>query len=136
MKRKLIALCTALMILFISVFFAACGGSKKEVEPIAIDLTGTVVEEGETLLDIMKDRKAEGKLTFEMTDGMITSINGVANSITYNPCWMLYTSDKETSSEEWGTVEYGGKTLGSATVGAESLLVKTGEIYVWVYQSF
>lgn len=136
MKRKLISLCAALTLTVISVFFVACDSFKKEVEPIAIDLTGVVVEEGETLLDIMEDRKSEGKLAFEITNGMITSINGVANSATYNPCWMLYTSDEEMSSEAWGTVEYDGKTLGSAIVGAETLLVKTGALYVWVYQSF
>lgn len=138
MKRKLISLVAALLFVVAAVFFVACEQKKKEVQPVAIDLTGVTVEEGTTLLDIMQDMQAEGALTFELADGMITSINGTANSLTYNPCWMLYTSDSDpaASNSAWGSYEYGDQTLASAAVGAGSLLVKTGEIYVWVYQTF
>ena len=117
-------------------FFVAC--KDDEVKPVAIDLTNVAVAEGTTLLDVMEDLKEEGTLTFEVANGMITSINGKANSATYNPCWMLYTSDDDpaVSNSAWGTYEYEGKTLASAALGADSLPVKSGEIYVWVYVTF
>lgn len=138
MKGKLITLWLAWLFAFTAVFFVACDKGEKEVQPVAIDLTGVVVEEGDTLLDIMTEMKAEGKLSFKFVDGMVTSINGKANSITYNPCWMLYTSDDDpaVSNDAWGTYEYEGQTLASAALGADSLLVKTGALYVWVYQTF
>ena len=117
-------------------FFVAC--KDDEVKPVAIDLTNVAVAEGTTLLDVMEDLKEEGTLTFEVANGMIASINGKANSATYNPCWMLYTSDDDpaVSNSAWGTYEYEGKTLASAALGADSLPVKSGEIYVWVYVTF
>ena len=138
MKRKLISLCTAVWLVIFSVFFFSCEKGEKGVQPVAIDLTGVAVEEGTTLLDIMQDLQEEGKLTFQLSNGMVTSINGRANSMTYNPCWMLYTSDDDpaVSNHAWGTYEYGEKTLSSAALGVDELLVKAGELYVWVYQSF
>ena len=138
MRRKAVALFTSLLWMVMATFFFACKGKEDTVQPVAIDLTGVTVETGDTLLDIMTGMKAEGKLTFELSNGMITSINGVKNAATFNPCWMLYTSDDDptVSNTTWGTFEYDGKTLGSAALGADSLFVKTGEVYVWVYQSF
>lgn len=136
MKRKITSVFIALLLVVMAVFFVSCKDS--EVLPVAIDLTNATVEEGTTLLDIMEDLKEEKSLTFEIVNGMITSINGTANSITYNPCWMLYTSDDDPtiSNSAWGTYEYKGQTLASAALGADSLPVKAGEIYVWVYVTF
>ena len=135
MKRKIKVLLLSLLFVFSLVFFPSCG-KDKDVEPVVIDLTTVGVQSGETLLDIMEEMQAEGKLTFVCVDGMVTSINGTANSITYNPCWMLYTTDEENANSDWGTVEYNGETLGSAIVGADALEVLTGCIYVWEYRSF
>jgi hypothetical protein len=136
MKRKITSVFIALLLVVMAVFFVSCKDG--EVLPVAIDLTNATVEEGTTLLDIMEDLKEEKSLTFEIVNGMITSINGTANSITYNPCWMLYTSDDDPtiSNSAWGTYEYKGQTLASAALGADSLPVKSGEIYVWVYVTF
>ena len=124
-----------LLCIVTALFFVSC---KDEVEPVVIDLTGATVEEGTTLLDVMEDIKEDGALTFEVTNGMVTSINGTANAPTYNPCWMLYTSDDDpaVSNSAWGTYEYEGQTLASAALGADALMVKEGEIYVWVYVTF
>ena len=73
---------------------------------------------------------------FEVSDGMITSINGIENPADWSACWMLYTDDTENSNTEWGTVEYKEKTYGSSMWGGETLKVKNGCVYIWVYQSF
>ena len=74
------------------------------------------------------------KMAYEMSDGMVTSINGKAN--TTNSYWMLYTSDAENANNSWGTVEYEGNTYGSAMYGADSLTIKDGCLYIWEYQTF
>ena len=135
MKRTISTMLATLLCIVTALFFVSC---KDEVEPVVIDLTGATVEEGTTLLDVMEDIKEDGALTFEVTNGMVTSINGTANAPTYNPCWMLYTSDDDpaVSNSAWGTYEYEGQTLASAALGADALMVKEGEIYVWVYVTF
>lgn len=135
MKRTISSILAAILCVVMALFFVSC---KDEVKPVVIDLTGATVEEGATLLDVMEKRKEEGTLTFEVANGMVTSINGTANSPTYNPCWMLYTSDDDPaiSNSTWGTYEYEGQTLASAALGADALIVKAGEIYVWVYVTF
>ncbi len=136
MKRKISSILIGLLLAVTALFYVSCKDG--EVKPVAIDLTNATVEEGATLLDVMEDLKEEKALTFEVVNGMVTSINGTANSPTYNPCWMLYTSDDDPaiSNSAWGTYEYKGQTLASAALGADSLPVKSGEIYVWVYVTF
>jgi hypothetical protein len=80
--------------------------------------------------------KAEGELAFEITSGMVSSIEGKANPADWSACWMLYTSDTETSNTEWGTITYDGNTYGSAILGAESLTVSVGAYYIWSYDTF
>lgn len=89
-----------------------------------------------TLIDVMERAKTDGDLTFEISGGMVTSIEGKANAVDFSACWMLYTSDAEMSNTEWGTITVGEKTLGSAIVGAEALPVVVGALYVWDYQTF
>lgn len=88
-----------------------------------------------TLLDYMKSLKNDGELVFEINNGMIVSINGIANPSDWSSCWMLYTSDDSNANTAWGTIEYNGKVYGSAILGAESLTVKDGCTYVWVFKS-
>ena len=87
------------------------------------------------LVEYMENMREEG-LKFEVNDGMIVSINGIANPADYSSCWMLYTSDAENSNAAWGTVEYEGNEYGSAISGAETLKIKANEIYIWVFKSF
>ena len=84
----------------------------------------------------MEMLREDGKIEFAISGGMVTEINGKANTADFSSCWMLYTSDAELSNTEWGTVSYEENSYGSAIVGAEALPVVNGEIYVWAYQSF
>jgi len=88
------------------------------------------------LIDYMAQLKEEGQLEFAIENGMITSINGIANPADFSSCWMLYTSDAENANASWGTVEYKGEQYGSAISGAETLKIKADQIYIWVFKSF
>ncbi len=92
------------------------------------------VEDGATLKDYMDYLVAEEELTYEIKDGMITSIDDKSGST--NQYWMLYTSDTEHANDEWGTCSYQENKYGSATLGVESLVVKDGCIYIWYLQTF
>ena len=89
-----------------------------------------------TLMDYMTTLKDKGELEFAISNGMITSINGIDNPVDYSSCWMLYTSDEENANVAWGTIEYDGAEYGSAISGAETLKVKPDQLYIWVYKSF
>ena len=89
-----------------------------------------------TLVDYMHSLKNDGQLSFEMDDGMVSSINGIDNPSDYSSCWMLYTSDTENANSAWGTIEYDQNVYGSAIFGAESLKIKDGCIYIWFFKSF
>ena len=89
-----------------------------------------------TLMDYMETLKDGGELEFSVSDGMITSINGIENPADYSSCWMLYTSDEDNANKAWGTVEYEGNEYGSAISGAETLVIKADQLYIWVYKSF
>ena len=89
-----------------------------------------------TLMDYMTKLKDKGELEFAISDGMITSINGIENPADFSSCWMLYTSDAENANAAWGTVEYEGKEYGSAISGAETLKIKQDQWYIWVFKSF
>ena len=119
---------------FTALFFYSCGKSADGVEPVVIIADANA--DGKTLMSVMEEMEDAGELSYKVKDGMIVEINGTENDIDYDPCWMLYTSDAENSSTAWGEYEYEGQILGGANYGADSLIVKAGEIYVWVYQEF
>ena len=87
-----------------------------------------------TLIDYMTELKEKGEIEFTIENGMITSINGIANPADFSSCWMLYTSDAEMANSAWGTVLYDGAEYGSAILGAESLKIKADNIYIWVFK--
>ena len=137
MKRKIISFIT----LICTVIVTACCLVACKKEPVKLDgdyvvITATKEAEGKTLLAFMEELKAEDKISFEISNGMVTSINGKANAGDYSACWMLYTSDSENANDAWGIVIYEDKQYGSAMLGAETLVVKEGETYIWWYQSF
>ena len=143
MNRKTTKILTLLLALIVSAFtLVGCnqeGQAKAEV--VSKTETMIVIKASETqgfptLLDAMKYLKDAGKLSFELSGGMVVSIEGKANDATQNAYWFCYTSDSEYSNTEWGTVEYDGKVLGSAILGAESLPVAVGEYYVWAYSKY
>ena len=137
MKRKIIVILSFLFL------FVLCGcqpsgvsHAKYSVESTenVVVITVEEVKDAKSLMDVMEQAKADGELTYETSDGMITSLNGKANPADWSYCWMLYTSDSSMASTEYGTYEYEGQILGSAVLGAEALPVVDGGIYVWVYQ--
>lgn len=143
MKRKMYALFTLLLTAAMSIcMLIACdkeGSAKAEIVSKSDTMVVIKINETEgfaTLLDAMTYLKNEDKLTFELTGGMVSSIEGKANPADWSTCWMLYTSDEEMSNTEWGTISYDGNTYGSAILGAESLTVSAGQYYVWSYDTF
>ena len=140
LMKKTVSILLAVVLL--SCVLAGC-----KSEPLVIKDSDTYIViktteealEGKTdllLIDYMQTLKEKEGLEFAISDGMITSINGIDNPADYSSCWMLYTSDPELSNSAWGTVEYEGVEYGSAVSGAEALTVKAGQLYIWVYQSF
>jgi hypothetical protein len=92
------------------------------------------ITEETTLLAYMQALKAKQQdMEFTVEDGMITTINGIANAADWSYCWMLYTSDAENANTAWA-VDYNGNIYGSAIFGAETLIVKDGCVYIWFYQ--
>ena len=142
MKRKFYSLITIFLTLVISVcVMVACDKGSAKAEVVSKSDTMVVIKVNETegfatLLDAMNYLQGEGALTFELTSGMVSSIEGKANPADWSACWMLYTSDEEMSNKEWGTTTYEGNTYGSAILGAESLQVSAGQYYVWSYDVF
>jgi hypothetical protein len=141
-NKKILACLLAALLLMNILLLAGC-----QSEPLVIKESDTcivlkVTEEaigGNTdmvLIDYMDTLVKEGKLTCTIENGMVTSINGIDNPADFSSCWMLYTSDADNSNAAWGTVEFEGKQYGSAISGAETLKVKPGQLYIWVYKSF
>ena len=137
MKRKIISFFTLLFT--ISLTTCLMVGCKKDAVKLDGDyvvITATADADGKSLLLFMEQLKEKDELRFEMSDGMVVSIDGKQNASDFSSCWMLYTSDSENANNAWGIVEYDGKEYGSATFGAEQLIVKEGAIYIWWYQTF
>ena len=137
--KKLLTLALALTIALTATLISAC---KKE--PLVIKESDTYVivkvktdETDLTLANYMNSLE-DYKDMFVIENGMVISINGIQNASDWSACWMLYTDDysEEASNSAWGTLEYQEKTYNSAALGAESLIVKDGCSYIWVYQTF
>ena len=110
---------------------------KHETGDFMVEFRIEQAEEGIFLLDVMKQAQTKAEITLEVdATEMVTAIDGRANDVDFDPCWMLYTTDEEMSNTQWGTVTLNGVTLGSAVVGAATLEIVEGECYVWVYQTF
>ena len=134
--KKLAAALFALVAALACMAFAACTDSNAggDENTVVITVAQDYDVEGKTLKDYMDYLVAEDELAYEISDGMIVSLNGKAN--TTNSYWMLYTSDEANANTAWGTIEYDGHTYGSATLGAPSLPLAEGAVYVWSYQTF
>ncbi len=140
--RKILSVALAVMLLACSLLLTGC-----KSEPLVIKDSDTCIVIKPTaesmgdstdmvLIDYMNKLIESGELTCTIANGMVTSINGIENPADFSSCWMLYTSDAENSNTAWGTVEYDGKEYGSAISGAETLKIKPGQLYIWVFQSF
>ena len=136
MKRILIIVLTILLLLGITTCVFGC---TKEVEidekSVIIRVDISKVGDNATLKDYMDYLEREEKLSYELSDdGMVTSINGKSGQS--NEYWLLYTSDSQNSNTSWGNCNYAGKIYGSAIAGVETLIVKDGELYIWILQAF
>ena len=142
MKNQFKNVLSVLLVLVILVGMTACQSEKLVIKDsdtyIVIKTTAQSMDGATdmTLMDYMTKLKDKGDLEFAISDGMITSINGIDNPADYSSCWMLYTSDADNANVAWGTVEYEGQEYGSAISGAETLKIKADQLYIWVYKSF
>ena len=151
MKRVVSFLLSIMTFVFSCVAFSGCMlftrfGPDPEPSEVVYTVTKTerrveiyieeLNKENLMLIDVMEWAKEMGELVYEISGGMVTSIEGLANTPDFQSCWMLYTSDEEMANAEWGTIMVGEETLGSAIVGAETLPVMAGEKYVWDYFTF
>lgn len=140
--KKSLSLLLVMMIFASALLLPACQQEKLVIKDsdtyIVIKTTQDSVGNATDMLliDYMSQLKDKGELEFAISDGMITSINGIENPTDYSSCWMLYTSDEDNANAAWGTVEYEGKEYGSAISGAETLKIKADQLYIWVYKSF
>lgn len=142
MKRKILSLFLVIFSLFCLV---ACDKENNtgalSCEVVLEESTRVVISVSDkdgsfTVLDCMELLQEKGEISYKISSGMITEINGKENTADFSSCWMLYTSDTEMSNSEWGTIDCDGKTLASAIVGADTLTVISGGVYIWEYQTF
>ena len=133
--KKFLAVAISLIAIAVCALSVACGKNPVTADENTVFITVTDKSYNDkTLSEYMNHLQDEGKLSFEIKDGMVTSINGKSN--TTNSYWMLYTDDTENANEAWGTFEHEGKTYGSAAVGASDLKIKENCVYIWSYQTF
>lgn len=128
----LIALITVVICLF------GCGKKVQTFEEsvvITMDAKYMPIGKDSVLLDYMKKLKEDNQIDFTITNGFISSINGIED-VSGTKYWMVYTDDSEFSNKEWGEIVVNGKTYYSASLGAESLPIKDGKTYVWGLVSF
>lgn len=117
--------------------------SESNQELVVFTVTGDVTSltDKTSMYDYMVALQAEGKVTFEVKDGMITKVNGVENPSDYSSCWMIYTDLGEYegvlySNRDWGTYTYGGNTYDSAAYGVTAMPAIEGYTYVLHYDTF
>lgn len=136
--KKLLTIVAAFVLAISAAAFAACAPKTVVVDDTAVIITPSSkilsIEENTKLADYMDKLVERGELEFTASEGMVTSINGKAN--TTKSYWMLYTDDEANANAEWGTAEYDGKTFESAAWGYGDLSIKEGCTYIWIYQTF
>lgn len=140
------AICLALVTVFAAfATFAACDKKEENDNVIKTDENSVVISPSSDVLELTAtttlaeylDALAEkGDFEYVMENGMVISINGLAQDAENGKYWMLYTSDEDKSNSAWGIAEHEGKRYGSAAEGASTLVIKAGELYIWCYQGF
>lgn len=153
MKRKAMYLLTCILTVIMSIgCFVGCAGgatkAKLEESTTAEQIVMSIEEtDGKaSAFDALKSLRNQDAVSFDYTmstyGAYITSINGKAEQVTTATAnssegysWMLYTSDTEYAYET-PTITVEGKTCGKASMGSSSVIVKEGELYVWVYEHY
>ncbi len=133
MKKLLL---TTILIVIALFTFTAC---KPESKPLVISESDEFVvincETDQNDLTLAEYMNGLSDI-FVIENGMVIAINNLQNAPDWSFVWMLYTDDSELSNTAWGTIEYNGKIYASAVLGAETLTVKNGKTYIWVYKAF
>ena len=153
MKQKIVNFIT--FILTVTVAVVCCvscqesGETKAKLQSITETQIVMTIEQTDgkaNAFDALKSLRNQDLLSFDYTTSQygayITSINGKAEAVTESTLnsskgysWMLYTSDMDNAYTA-ETITVGETTCGKAAQGASSLTVKTGALYVWVYESY
>ena len=136
MKKHFTKILCIVLLLCLSICVIGCTKTVVIVDGDYVVITADTskVEEGANLLQYMDYLKSQGILDYEISDGLILSINGLSGNS--NQYWLLYTSDTENSNNAWGSCEYDGNIYDSASLGAEQLVIKDGCVYIWYLQTF
>ncbi len=141
--KKIRNFCFTLLATMLSLFtLVACAscddGSAKstvlEKSDTLVVIKTTDVQGKYSLEDCLEDLEDAGKLSVEEENGMIVSLNGVANQ--GSSYWLIYTSDEKNANSSWGSYEYDGKTYYSAALGVEQLKVKEDALYIFAYETY
>ena len=137
--KRMLAFLFVLVVAFAS--FACAGGAvTAKVDYSAEKETVIAVSEADgkaTLIDAMKELKADEKLSFESSTStygeFITAVGGVEAGAT--DFWAIYTTDTENANTDI-SVTVDGRTYYQAMLGASSLVVKKGERYLLRLESW
>lgn len=137
--KRMLAFLFVLVVAFAS--FACAGGAvTAKVDYSAEKETVIAVSEADgkaTLIDAMKELKADEKLSFESSTStygeFITAVGGVEAGAT--EFWAIYTTDTESANTDI-SVAVDGRTYYQAMLGASSLVVKKGERYLLRLESW
>ena len=143
MKRKCISLFLSLFSLICALCFTACGKTATAnvllVQEDTVVISITTVNDGAKLIDALGQLQETSKLDFEISGGMIVSVNGkenVVESANSGYSWMIYTSNSELSYPEYGSKTYENTVCYSAAFGAEGLAVQVGETVILSYDKW
>lgn len=143
MKRKCISLFLSLFSFICALCFTACGKTAtanvllSREDRVVISIT--TANDGAKLIDALQQLKENNQLDFEISGGMIVSVNGkenVVESANSGYSWMIYTSNGELSYPEYGSKTYENTVCYSAAFGAEGLAVQVGETIILSYDKW
>lgn len=146
MKKAISAIIAGAVLTLALAALSACtgGGTAKYDAEVSDTLVVFVAEEvsGDmSVKDYFDGLAEEGKLTYTISGGMVTEINGKENVSGTNEgdFWMFYSDLTELdgviyANPDYGTYEYNGKTLASCSYGIEGMPVVEGYTYAAVYR--
>lgn len=144
MKKKLSIVSILLVLILALCAFAACGKGTAKVTVLENEEELLVIRADETkedvsLENVLQNLKKSGKIQYEISNGMITSING--HTATGNEYWFIYTSLKtykgvSYSDMTWGTYTYDGTDYASAAFGVDGLPMIKGNLYILALGTF
>lgn len=146
MKKKLSILSILLVLLFALSAFAACAKGTAKVTVLENKEGILVIRADETkedvsLEDVMNNLKKSGEIQYEISDGMVVSVNGRAANSANREFWALYTSLADYngvaySDAEYYSYTYGQTLCGTSSYGVGGLPMIEGNLYILVLEKF